>query len=136
MALSYPEAFELSVELHRSSHRRCSKTRCSQNIFAKFTGKHLSRVPLVQVFPMNFAKLLRIPILKNICERLLLVAGWRATQKLNLRDLLLLPYLVYINISVGSSFFFFYLRFLYTYLFWLLKLNLQTENYMDNFGRF
>ena len=53
---------------------------------------------------MNFTKLLRTPILKNICERLLLVAGCRTTYKLNRRDLLLLPCLVYINASVASSF--------------------------------
>ena len=40
--MSYPEAFELSVELHRSSHRTCSKTKVVLNVFAKFTGKHLS----------------------------------------------------------------------------------------------
>ena len=87
-------------------------------------------------FPMNFEKRLRTPILKNICEQPLLVAGWRITYILNRRDLLLLPCLVYINISAGSSFFFLYLRFLYAYSFWFLKLNLQTENYMENFGRF
>ena len=145
-------AFELSysysVELHRSSHQRCSKTKGVLNIFAKFTGKHLSQIlffnkvagirPVTSLkerlwsrrFFMNFAKL-RTPILKTICERLL-AAGWRTTQKLNRRDLLLLRCLVYINISVASSFPFFYLRFLYTY----LKLNLQTKNYVENFGRF
>ena len=52
---------------------------------------------------------------------------WLQAGELNRRDLPLLPCLVYINISEGSSFFFFYRRFLYTYLFWFLKLNLQTE---------
>ena len=45
MPLSYPEAFELSVELH----------------IAKFTGRHLSRVSLVQVFFYEFCG-----IFKNI----------------------------------------------------------------------
>ena len=45
MPLSYPEAFELSVELHRSSHRRCSKTKGVLNILAKFVGKHQSQTP-------------------------------------------------------------------------------------------
>ena len=85
---------------------------------------------------MNFAKFSRTSILKNICERLLLAPGWRATQKLNRRDLPLLPCLVYINISVGSSFFFFYVRFLYAYLFWFLKLNLQTEKLYGQFRSF
>ena len=40
MPLSYPEAFELSVELH----------------IAKLTGRHLSRVSLVQVFSYVFCK--------------------------------------------------------------------------------
>ena len=53
---------------------------------------------------MKFAKLLRTPILKNICVRLLLAVGWRTTQKLSLRDLLLLTCLAYINISVASFF--------------------------------
>ena len=103
MPLSYPEAFELLVELHRSSHRRCPKTKGVLIIFGKFTAKHLSQKlffnkvaglrPVTlwigrqwyRCFPMNFAKLLRTPILKNICERLPLVAGWRTTYKLNRR---------------------------------------------------
>ena len=59
MPLSYPEAFELPVELHKSSHRRCSKTDGVLNIFAKFKGKHLSRVSLVQVFSYEFCKTFR-----------------------------------------------------------------------------
>ena len=117
MPLSYPEAFELSVELH----------------IAKFTGRYLSQVSLVQVFSYEFWKTFKNSY--NICERLLLAAGCRTTQKLSRRDLLFLPFLVCINISVGSSFFFFYLRFFYAYLFWFLKLDLQTENYMEDFGR-
>ena len=46
MALSYPEAFELSVKLH----------------IAIFTGRHLSRVSLVQVFSYEFCK-----AFKNTC---------------------------------------------------------------------
>ena len=49
-------------------------------------------------------KFLGTPILKNICERLLLVVGWRITYKLSRRNLLLLTCLVYINIYVTSSF--------------------------------
>ena len=97
MPLSYTEASELSVELHRSSHQRCSETKGVLNIFAKFTGKHLSQSLFFnkvaglrpttllkerlwyRCFPMNFEKRLGAPILKNICERLLLVAGWRTT---------------------------------------------------------
>ena len=65
--------------------------------FAKSTGKHLPQSfffnkvadlrPATlfkkrlwqKYFPMNFSKPLRTPILKNICERLLLFAGWRTT---------------------------------------------------------
>ena len=43
MPVSFPEAFETLVELHRSSQQRCSKTKGVLNIFAKFTGKHLSQ---------------------------------------------------------------------------------------------
>ena len=56
MPLSYPEAFEFSVELHTRSHRRCSKTKGVLNVFAKFPGKQLSRVSLVQVFFYEFCK--------------------------------------------------------------------------------
>ena len=75
--------------------------------------------------------------MKNICERLLMVAGWRSTQKLSSRDLLLLTSLIFINIS-GASFF---LSFIYDFFFIdicfvLRKLNLQWENYMKNFDRF
>ena len=38
MPLSYPEAFELSVELHRSSHRRCSKKKGVLNISQNSQG--------------------------------------------------------------------------------------------------
>ena len=38
--LEYPEAFELLVELH----------------IAQFTGRHLSRVSMVQVFSYEFCK--------------------------------------------------------------------------------
>ena len=117
--LSYPEALELSVELHRSSHRRSSKTKGVLIIFATFTRKDLSqglifvKVAGLRCFPMNFTKLLRTPISKNICERLLLVADSRTRYQLNRRYLLLLPCYVYINISVASYFFFFYSRFFF-----------------------
>ena len=56
MSLSYPEAFELLVELYRSSHRRCSKTKGILIIFAEFTGPEvcnfIKRETLVQLlFP-------------------------------------------------------------------------------------
>ena len=62
--------------------------------FARFTGKHLSqglffnkvtglrpanlleKTLWYKCFPVNFAKILRTPILKTICEQLLLVAVW------------------------------------------------------------
>ena len=83
-----------SEELHRSSHRRSSKTKCVLIIFVKFTGKHLSQSLFFnevaslrpaallkerlwyRCFSMNFSKFLRTSISKNICEGLLLVAGW------------------------------------------------------------
>ena len=42
--MSYPEAFELSVELH----------------ITKFAGRHLSRVSMVQVFSYEFCKTFKI----------------------------------------------------------------------------
>ena len=60
MPLSYPEAFESLVELYRSSHRRCSKTKGILIIFAKFTGPEIcnfiERETLVQVFSHEFCK--------------------------------------------------------------------------------
>ena len=115
MLLSY----SYSADLHRSSHLRCSKEKRVLKIFAKFTGKHLFQslffnkvaglrpATLVKkrlwhkYFPINFPKPLRTPILKNVCERLLLDAGWRTMQKLSRRDLLLLTCLVQINTSVS-----------------------------------
>ena len=124
--LSYLEALELSVELHRSSHRRSCKTKGVLIIFATFTRKHLSQclffnkvACLLQLYWRRdcgtgvflwILQLLRTPISKNICERLLLVAGSRTRYQLNRRDLLLLPCYVYINISAASYFFFFYSR--------------------------
>ena len=82
MLLSYLEAFEFSAELYRRSYRRCSKTKGVLNIFAKLTGV-ISKVAFLtpttllkerlwyMCFPVNFAKLLRTPILENICKRLI-----------------------------------------------------------------
>ena len=130
-----PLSYSYSVELHRISLQRCSKTKGVLNIFEKLTEKRLSQSLFFNkvaerrletllkerlwysCFRMNLTKFLKMIILKNICERLLLVVGWRNTQKLNRRDLPLLPYLVYINISPANSFSYFCLRFLYTYLF-------------------
>ena len=64
----------------------------------------IKKETLAQYFPVNFMKCLGTPILKNICERLLLVVGWRITYKLSRRNLLLLTCLVYITIYVTSSF--------------------------------
>ena len=96
---------------------------------ARFTGKHLCQslffnqvaglrpATLLKKrlwhrrFPVNLAKFLKTPILKSICERLLLVVEWRTKQKLSHRDLVLLTCIVYSNISVASFFSFIYLRF-------------------------
>ena len=50
---------------HTSSYQRCSVNKNVLKNFANFIGKHLC-------FPAKFGKFLEIPILKNICERLLL----------------------------------------------------------------
>ena len=60
----------------RSRHRRCSIKKLLLKIFAIFTGKHLKPCNFVKkrlqhkYFPVNIAKFLRAPILKNICELL------------------------------------------------------------------
>ena len=70
------------MELHtfRSSHRSCSIKNAVLKNFAKFEGKDLcwSLRPATlfkkrlqhRYFPVNIAKILRTPTLKNICERL------------------------------------------------------------------
>ena len=44
--------------------------------------------------------------------------------------------LVYINIPVDSSVFFFFHDFLYIFVLFLMKINFERENYMENFGLF
>ena len=66
---------------YRSSHRRCSRKKDSLKNVVNFTRKHLRQsLPLIQFikkrlqhkcFPVRSAKVLRTPILQNICERLL-----------------------------------------------------------------
>ena len=76
--------------IFRSSHRRCPVKKVVLEKFANITGKYLYWSQLLiklhalgpaslftktfqhRCFPVKFAKLLRILILKNICERLLL----------------------------------------------------------------
>ena len=56
----------------RSSHRRCSVKKDFLKIFTNFTVKHLYwklQETLTKVF---YCEILRTPVLKNICERLLL----------------------------------------------------------------
>ena len=79
----------LAQTTYRSRHRKCSVKKCVLKNFAIFTGKNmywsLSLIKLQafspetllerlqrRCFPVNNAKLLTAPILKNICERLLL----------------------------------------------------------------
>ena len=75
---------------HRSSRQRCSFRKTVLKHFAIFTGKHLLFESLFKkvadlkpcnfikkklqhrCFSVNIAEFLRTPILKNICERLLL----------------------------------------------------------------
>ena len=51
---------------YRGSHRTCSAKKAVFNNFTLLTGKRVC-------CPVNIAKFLRAPILKNICERLLLL---------------------------------------------------------------
>ena len=71
-------------EIKRRSHRTYSGKKCVLKNFANFTGKYLcwslvlKDTPTLlkrfqpRCFPLKLAKFLRIPILKNICERLIL----------------------------------------------------------------
>ena len=78
---------DLKTTKKRSSHPRCFIKKGVLKNFAKFTRKFLCpslfynkiaglatllKKRLWHSFPVNFAKFLRIPILENICERLLL----------------------------------------------------------------
>ena len=78
---------DLKTTKKRNSHRRCFIKKGVLKNFAKFTRKFLCpslfynkiaglatllKKRLWHSFPVNFAKFLRIPILENICERLLL----------------------------------------------------------------
>ena len=59
----------------RSSHRRCSVRKGVLRNFTKFTEKHLRQSIFfnkVAGFPVNFAKSLRIPFLRNTSSELLL----------------------------------------------------------------
>ena len=64
----------ISVSHDRSSHRRCPVKKAAPKRFAIFTGKHLCLFSLqaYMCVPLNIAKILKTPILKNICDRLLL----------------------------------------------------------------
>ena len=69
--------------MHSNSHQKCSVKNAVLKNFANFTGKHLSCSHFViklrekrlqhRCFPPKFVKFIEhFPILKNICERLLL----------------------------------------------------------------
>ena len=66
MSLSYPEAFELSVKLHRSSQQRYSETKGVLNIFVKFTGKYLSQSLFLR--PEDLQKSNSVTDFKNILQ--------------------------------------------------------------------
>ena len=73
----------------RSSHRRCSIKRSVLKTFTSFIVKHLWWSLQVcnfikkrlqhKRFPVKFVKYLRTPILKNICERLLLHQSYQTS---------------------------------------------------------
>ena len=81
--------FAIAIQIAiRSSHQRCSLTKGVLKNFAKFRGKHLCQVLFFikvaspttllkkrlwhRCFPVNFAKLLRIPFSVNTSRRLIL----------------------------------------------------------------
>ena len=82
----------------RSSHRRCSLRKGVLRNFVKFTGKHLCQSLLFIIvsglrpatslkkklwhmcFPINFAKFLRTPFLRNTSGRLLVYLTFHSIQ--------------------------------------------------------
>ena len=75
------EIYEILNAL-RSCHQSCSVKNCVLKKFSNFTGKHLcwslfsacnfvKKKLQYRSFPVKLARILRTPILKNICERLL-----------------------------------------------------------------
>ena len=89
-----------SFIFRRVAQKQPPEVLCKKGVltnFAKLTGKHQCRslffnkvaglMPATllkkrlwhRCFPVNFAKFLRTPTFKNICERLLLFAGWKTT---------------------------------------------------------
>ena len=82
------------LDQSRSSHQGCCIKNTAHKSFAIFIGKHMLETLFnkatglqacnfmkkrleYRCFPVNIAKFLRAPILKNICERLLLSIGQR-----------------------------------------------------------
>ena len=73
---------DIYFTIYRSNHRRCSINKGVQNsqentcvkvyFLNKVAGLTLKKGLWHRCFPVNFAKFLRITILKHICERLLL----------------------------------------------------------------
>ena len=58
---------------YRGSHRTCSARKGVLNKFTLFAGKHVRWRLQHACIPVNITKFLRKSILKNICERLLLL---------------------------------------------------------------
>ena len=73
----------------RTSHRRCSVKKGVLKTLQNFTGKHLrwSLFLSFRCFLVKFVKFLRAPILKNICEWMLL--PFLGFTKLNIKNVFL-----------------------------------------------
>ena len=71
--------FFMRTSFLKSIHQRCSIKKAVLNNFAIFTGEYLSLQACNEnriqhrCFPVNIAKFLRTPIVKNIFKRLLLI---------------------------------------------------------------
>ena len=74
--------FFFYISIYRSNQRRCSVEKGVYKNFTNFIRKH-------RRFPVKFAKFLKTPILRNICERLLLnLSGiLRSSMKRFLRNM-------------------------------------------------
>ena len=80
---------EKNQKLERSSHRRFSlKTPVLEYLFSKVAGlkvcNFINKILQHRCFPMNIAKFLRTPILKNISERLILVRDFLLSKYSNI----------------------------------------------------
>ena len=137
----------------RSSHQRCSVIKGRHKNFATFTGKHLFVLESLfnkvcnfikkrlkhKCFPLNIAKFLRTPTLKNICERLLLKGSKNFPHMLNgwsTKELSLIPFKVSFLVHTNQSMWYLTLCAIWYYLYNLTATLLKVTLLHGCFPRF